>query len=346
MDKHSNKSAQIYGMQNIEEPEELNALRAMTQLRTPGDIKKNCGKYSSVLILRLIRLSSLTSSLVYFAILKEDSGSPSSNLSVVILLAAFALFCEWLIELILFMAYERGIKNIPLKTQYSRCLYLFGLISLISSLILSFVSFMISHRIISILIVNLLSIGSFLILLNYLFIGWLFSRRGERVFWGSFVFRTIALCGTGVCSIISIGFKIYELLPSLEPIDFWHPSWSIICIFLVIAHGIILMYEFFLKTDYSPQTFCTQFKKDYMSKHKKAPFVCINGFCFCLYLVLEVLMALKLDGHLPEDWDWRLILMLFYLIVSLDLFRMVYVGKIVISTLSDSKKNVSVENSS
>jgi hypothetical protein len=336
MNKHSNKGAQIYGTEKAlhKEPAELRNLK---------DYKEKNKIHSFVSILRFIRLSSLTSSLVYFAILKEDSGSPSSNLSVVIFLAAFTLLCEWFIE---FISSVYSLRN----TQYSRRLYLFGLISLTSSLILSFVSFKTFYRIISILVISLFSLGSFSILLYYLYIGWLFSSKvtellGVNISWGSFVFRTIALCGTGLCSIIFVGFKIYGFLPSLEPIDFWHPSWSIICIFLVIAHSIIFIYEFLLKESYSPQDFYSQFKKDYVYEPKIDRYLCTYVFYSFLYLALEVLIALKLDGYLPEGWDWRLILMPLYLLVLSDLLRMVYVGKKVIEFFIGSK-NIPVERPS
>jgi hypothetical protein len=271
------------------------------------------------LFFRLCRSVFLALSLLYFPLFKENLGEYDNfNLPLIMIVASLTFHAMmeavWIISCIPCkeMTSEESLRCV---VWFER-LYLFGIILLTLNL-----CFLIGIRnyfsepnyIACMFFIGILSLSLLIILICYLFIGgWLFSRRRGETIWGGFVFKTIVLFGTGVCCIIFIGFKIYELL--IGSIDFWHPSWSITCIFLAITHGITFIYESFL------QISCIQLRQYYCKLRNITPLF-FHGLYFCSYIILELMVLLKLDGNLPEDWNWLCILTPVYLIVLFDFLR-------------------------
>jgi hypothetical protein len=323
------EDAQIYGgdfkvkEQNLEEPLGLIAPRIVGSNAAKYSV--NCCRDFMRLFFRLCRSVFLALSLLYFPLFKENLGEYNNfNLSLIMIVASLTFYAMmeavWTISCI--PCKKRASKETCQVYAWLERLYLFGIILLTLNL-----CFLIGIRnyfskpnnIACMFFIGILSLSLLMILIYYLFIGWIFSRRRGETIWVGFVFKTIVLFGTGVCCIIFIGFKIYELL--IGSIDFWHPSWSITCIFLGIAHGIIYIYELLIRTDYHLQNFCTRFKEDFCGCKEMITLLFFLGFQFSFYIILELMILLKLDRNLPEEWNWLYILTPVYLIVLFDFLR-------------------------
>jgi hypothetical protein len=330
----SKKGTQIYGMgtENVDDMDTrtdnmtpssyLISLRQIENWGFLEDAKRECRLHFFLRFLKFCRSIFLALSLIFFGLFMGNTESPRQNLSSAIFLGISALVCGSFLDALSLCIYRGRGMEIPGRILLFKFLYFLGVASFISSLILFFVAPDKSDHTISACIASLFCAGFSGILCYYLFVGWLFSSK----------FEFYSLLITGVGSMIGFGLKVYEWL--YIPSDFWVPLWILTLIFLAIAHGIIFTYELLLKTTYSLRDFCTEFKSDFNGCKENTKLLFFLGFYFCFYIILELMILLKLNGDLPENWNWLCISTPAFFMVLFDLALM---GNVIVKAIKSDR---------
>jgi hypothetical protein len=264
------------------------------------------------------------SALTSFALFKQNYGNRDINLYSTYGFLLLILILEECVEGFLFLRYKK-VRDVSYRVSFIKWSYLVGILLFIPPVFLSIVPKELIF-VNPIYIICLFSAASFCIIVSYLTIGWLLCTEGEAHLSNSCCFRTLEckilslfilfISGFGSVSLIDV--KIYEYL--IGPVNFYIP-WLAISLTLGITHVIILVYCSFLKASV---TLCDLVFIEKENMEMNDGLELFVGWDRCLYFVLEVLVSLELDGFLPEETNWFILLIPAYLLfisrVALDIY--------------------------
>jgi hypothetical protein len=260
--------------------------------------------------------------LIFFALFEQKYGNKNLSLCSIYASVFITLVFEGYIESFLFLRYRKA-KKISSYVSFVKWAYLLGILCFILTISLlpvtgKFVSA------VHICIIGLFSVASSCIAISYLIMGWIIYNDAfiyvQEMAGKSCCCRTRCYMFVSLFMFLvsSIGFiiladlKIYDnLITSLDLII----PWSTVFLVLIILQSIILTYYSFIKADI---TLCDCY--DICNRTFVNGRTLFIGWDRCLYFVLELLAALKLDGFLFKETDWLFILIPAYLAFMTRIF--------------------------